>query len=175
MSRQVPLSKNEVWKTIREFVVGADGISGAVLVEFTILAPMVLAIAIYTMDFGLLIVRKIEVQNAAQAGIQYAIVKNGYDPSDSSTVTAISTAVTNATAFTAITPTLKHFCGCPSTTGITDICSPSTSCTCVNTCSNPGVYVSVTATPTTAYTPLIPYGLLGGSYDTSATSTVRIK
>lgn len=173
MSRQSPLSKRAVWKAIRGFMVGADGTSGAALVEFTIFAPMLLAIAIYTMDFGLLVFSKMEVQNAAQAGAQYAIANNGYDS------IAISSAVTNATKFTAITPTSSQFCGCPSATGV-KICSvPPGSCTTCDpgicSASDQGHYVTVTATPTTAYTPMIPYGLVASSYDISAKSTVRIR
>src|SRR5437879_13237371 len=110
MSGRAALSKSAVWRAIRAFLIGADGISGGAMVEFTIFAPMLLTIAIYTMDFGLLTFSKMEVQNAAQAGIQYAIVNNGYDS------TAISTAVTKATKFTAITPTSSQFWGCPRAT-----------------------------------------------------------
>jgi Flp pilus assembly protein TadG len=73
-----------------------DAESGAALVEFTLFAPILLAIAVYTMDFGLLFFTKVEVQNAAQAGAQYAIVAND------SNSTNISNAVTRATNFTAV-------------------------------------------------------------------------
>src|SRR6266481_1940161 len=113
MSARIAFSKGAMWKAVREFMVGADGISGGALVEFTVFMPMLLAMAIYTMDFGLLTYSKMEVQNAAQAGAQYAIVNNGYDS------TAISSAVTNATKFTAVTPTSSQFCGCPAATVVT--------------------------------------------------------
>jgi Flp pilus assembly protein TadG len=159
-----------MWRAIRRFLVGADGVSGAAMVEFTIFAPMLLSISIYTMDFGLLTFSKMEVQNAAQAGIQYAIVNNGYDS------TAISSAVTNATKFTAVTPTSSQFCGCPSATAV-KFCSASCDTCNTGTCSlsTQGHYVTVTATPTTTYKPLIPYGGIASSIDISAKSTVRIK
>jgi len=159
-----------VWEAIREFLVGADGTSGAALVEFTVFAPMLVIIAIYTMDFGLLTFSKIEVQNAAQAGAQYAIVNNGYDS------TAISTAVTSATKFTAVTPTSSQFCGCPTATTV-KFCSASCDTCNTGTCAAnvQGHYVTVTATPTTTYAPLIPFGLVASSYNISANSTVRIK
>jgi Flp pilus assembly protein TadG len=173
MSGQPRLSKRAVWKAVRRFMVGADGISGAAMVEFTIFAPMLLTIAIYTMDFGLLIFSKMEVQNAAQAGIQYAIMTNGYDSA------AISTAVTSATKFTAINPTSSQFCGCPTATATAvKFCSAACNTCSTATCSlsSQGSYVTVTATPKTAYKSFIPYGLVGkNSYNISATSTVRIK
>jgi Flp pilus assembly protein TadG len=161
-----------MWKAVRRFLVGADGISGGAMVEFTIFAPMLLAVAVYTMDFGLLTFSKMEVQNAAQAGAQYAIVHNGYDS------TAISTAVTSATKFTAVTATSSQFCGCPSATAVTFCSASCADVPCITgacSLSNQGQYVTVTATPTTTYTPLIRFGLVAGSYNISAKSTVRIR
>jgi Flp pilus assembly protein TadG len=164
------LSKNARRKAVRGFMVGTDGTSGAALVEFAIFAPMLLAIAIYTMDFGLLTFSKMEVQNAAQAGAQYAIVNNGYDSS------AIPSAVTGATRFTAVTATSSEFCGCPAATAVT-FCSASCDTCNIGTCplSVQGHYVTVTATPRTTYTPLIRFGVVASSYDISAKSTVRIR
>jgi Flp pilus assembly protein TadG len=143
---------------------------GAALVEFTILAPMLLAAAIYTMDFGLLVFNKMEVQNAAQAGAQYAVANNAYDS------TAISTAVTSATKFTAVGATSSQFCGCPAAAAVTycaascDLCNTGTCAANVQ-----GLYVTVTATPTTTYKPLIPYGVVSSSYNISAKSTARLR
>jgi Flp pilus assembly protein TadG len=170
MSRQASLPKSAIWKAVRRFMIGAEGVSGAALVEFTVLAPMLLTFAIYTMDFGLIVYTKMEVQDAAQAGAQYAIVTNGYD------ATSISSAATNATKLTAVTITSSEFCGCPSTTAVT-FCSASCNTCSTATCgvSAQGHYVTVTATPTTTYKPIIPFGLVPSSYTVSATSTVRIR
>jgi Flp pilus assembly protein TadG len=170
MFEQPRLLKNSMWKAVRRFIAGEDGLSGAALVEFTIFAPMLLAMAIYTMDYGLLTFSQMEVQNAAQAGAQYAVANNTYDSA------AISTAVTSATKFTAVTATSSQFCGCAAATAITfcaascDLCSTGTCPTSVQ-----GLYVTVRATPTTTYTPLIHYGLVAASYDISAQSTVRLR
>jgi Flp pilus assembly protein TadG len=170
MSKQASLSKCAIWNAVREFMIGAEGLSGAALVEFTVFAPMLLAVAIYTMDFGLLFFNKMEVQNAAQAGSHYAIVNSGYDAAK------ISSAMTKATKFTTITPTSSEFCGCPSATAVT-FCSASCATCNTGTCSLSvqGHYVTVTATPATAYTTFIPFAPLANSYNISATSTVRIK
>jgi len=158
------------WRSIRALVVGAEGTSGAVLVQLAILTPLLVTFAVYTIDFGLLAFNKMEVQNAAQAGAQYAIGQVSYDAS------AISTAVTNATRFTTITPSSSEFCGCPTSTGV-NYCAAtcgSTTCTACSTTVQ-GHYVTVTATPTTAYTPLAPFGVMSGTYNLTAKSTVRIR
>ena len=164
------MARRAISSAIRRLAVGADGTSGNALVEFAIFAPILLGVAIYTMDWGLIVISKMEVQNAAQAGAQYAIVNSTYD------ATSISSAVTKATKFTAVTPTSSQFCGCPSTTGIT-FCSASCDTCNPGTCSSnsQGHYVTVSATPTTPYQTLIPYALVPSGYNLAAQSTVRIR
>jgi Flp pilus assembly protein TadG len=160
---------------MRTFMIGADGKSGAALVELAVFAPLLVAMALYTIDLGLLAFSKMEVQYAAQAGAQYAIGQTSYDGP------TIASAVTNATKFTAINASSSQFCGCvnPSnwSAGVSqcgatcDQCNGGVStATCVL-----GNYVSVTATPTTPYTPLAPFGAAAGTYNLTATSTVRIR
>ena len=75
--RQSPISKRTtpaIWQAIRMFMVGEDGISGAALVELTLFAPMLLVGTVYILDYGLFFFKQMEVQNAAQASAQYAIV-----------------------------------------------------------------------------------------------------
>jgi Flp pilus assembly protein TadG len=171
MFGQPRFSKRAIWKAVRQFVALANDASGAAMVEFTIFGPMLVAMAIYTMDYGLITFNRMEVQNAAQAGAQYAVVNNTYDS------TAISTAVTGATKFTAVAATSSQFCGCPAATKVT-VCSASCDTCSTGTCAInvQGHYVTVTATPTTPYKPLIRFGVVNSSsYDISATSTVRIR
>ena len=117
MSRQTRISKGTaVRHAIRRFLVGEDGTEGAALVEFTIFAPLLVIMSIYTMDFGLLFFNRLAMQNAAQAGAYWALANAGiYNPND------IATAGANATKLlpTKITVTSTEFCGCPSTTGMT--------------------------------------------------------
>ena len=70
--------------------------AGAALIEFTLFAPLLVVMSMYTMDFGLFFFRQMEVQNAAQAGVDWAIANRVYNSAD------ISTAVTNATNYTVI-------------------------------------------------------------------------
>ena len=91
-----------------------NGTEGAALVEFTIFAPLLVIMSIYTMDFGLLFFNKLEMQNAAQAGAQWAIAYRLWNQSE------IANAAKNATGLSAsqITVASFEFCGCPSTTGV---------------------------------------------------------
>src|SRR5262245_48597219 len=91
----------------------AESVQGASAVEFAILAPILVFLLVCTLDLGLGFHSKMQVQNAAQAGAQYAIV-NGFN------ATAISSAVTATTTLAGITasPAPSQFCGCPSNTGV---------------------------------------------------------
>src|SRR5438309_230445 len=109
MSRKTPNSKRTALRqAIRRFLVGEEGIAGAALVEFTILAPMLVIMSIYTMDYGLLFYKKLELQNAAQAGAQWAMANRVYNSSD------IQIAAQNGTKLPAskFNVTSSQFCGC---------------------------------------------------------------
>jgi hypothetical protein len=126
-------------------------------------AILVLAL-ICTADLGLGIYRKMQVQNAAQAGAEYAAT-HGFAAS------GIVSAVQAATAFSGITasPEPTQFCGCASATGVT-------SATCGSACSGgsiAGTYVSVSSLAT--YTTLLSYPLLPSSFSLTAQATVRLQ
>ena len=134
--------------------------------------PVVAALAVYTMDMGLLIFNQMEVQHAAQAGVQY-VIANDYDS------TGVTNAVRNATRFTAINvtnPYANPYCGCATTAPAVTYCAAS--CDLCNTCtgSAQGKYVSFTASPTTAYRPAFPIAVFpNNTINISSTVTVRIK
>ena len=151
--------------TLRQFIAGRDtGIAGLAAIEFAILAPVLILMMICVVDLGMGIYRKMQVQNAAQAGAEYAMV-HGYSAS------SVLSAVTNATSFSGIvaSPLPNQFCGCPSNTGVTTI-------SCGSTCtggSTPGTYVTVSTQGT--YNTLFDYPILPKSYNFTAQATVRIK
>ena len=58
---------------------GEDGTAGAVLVEATIIVPMLVVMSIYAMSFGLIFYSKMAMQNAAQAGAQWAVANRVYN------------------------------------------------------------------------------------------------
>jgi Flp pilus assembly protein TadG len=135
---------------------------GNAAIELAVLAPPLILLAVGTVDYGLAIYNQIEVQNAAQAGAEYAL-KYGY------TITGISGAVTAATPLAvSATPAPAQSCGCPSGTSITPA-------TCGTNCPSgfaAGSYVTVNAQAT--YTTLVPYPGIASSYTLTASSTVRM-
>lgn len=184
MSEQSVISgrtTSAIQQAIRRFTLGDDGIA---IVEFTIFAPMLILMSIYILDFGLYFFNRLEMQNAAQAGAQWAIATGLYNSSQ------IQVAGQNASPASQSTVTSNEFCGCPSSTGVVlqDSTKPTGICSGGATCSSgepAGNYVSVTATPTGPYKSFIAFGgvrVLGlqwvgfpGTPDITATSTVRIQ
>src|SRR2546429_175313 len=140
MSRQTPISKiTAIRQAIRRFMVGEDGIAGAAMIEFTLFAPLLVVMSIYTTDFGLLMYRQMQVQNAAQAGANWAISNRIFNDA------RIRAAVTNATTYTDISvSSVIEECGCPSSTGVNVTLTPYTGGSCpVCGGSVGGLYVTV--------------------------------
>jgi len=139
---------------------------GTSVVEFALATPVLLGLLVPLVDLGIAYSQQIQVEQAAQAGAQYASVH----PWNSNSVTAISNAVTAAGALPGITasPPPNQVCGCPSGSAVV-------SYSCSSTCPNgqtAGYYVVVTAE--LPYTPALPYSVLGNSLTLSAQTTVRI-
>ncbi len=158
------------WRLLRGFVGGSgDGIRGVAAIEFAAVAMVLVIMMIGTADFGMGFYRKMQVQNAAQAGAQYAMVHEF----SVSSISSIQTAVMSATAFSGIaaSPTPVQFDGCPSNTGVT---SPDINSKCPDG-STAGTYVTVSAQ--NIYHTVLPFPLLGipDSFTFTAQSTVRIK
>ena len=142
----------------------SSDIDGVAAIELSIIAPMLVLALVCTADLGLGIYRNMQVQNAAQAGAEYAVT-HGY------VTDSIVSAVQNATALSGISasPAPNQFCGCASATGVT-------SAACGSTCtggSAAGTYVTVSALAT--YRTLLPYPVLPSSFTLTAASTVRIQ
>jgi Flp pilus assembly protein TadG len=156
-------------------MVGTDGMAGNALIEFAIIAPLLIVMCVYVVDFGFYIFRQTELQHATQTGAQYAI-EHGYNS------TSISSAVTNDandSSFT-ITTTPSEFCGCPSSTGVTQIAAGA--CAEGSTCSGgavAGTYVTVSTTAT--YNTIAPVSgkiftiTVPKSYLLTGSATVRIQ
>jgi Flp pilus assembly protein TadG len=154
-----------LWRSLRRLASGkADDCRGVAAIEFALVGPMLVVMMVCTVDLGSGIFRKMQVQNAAQAGAIYAAL-HGF------TASSISTAVTSATSFSGISasPAPSQYCGCASNTGITTI-------DCTSTCtggSTPGTYVTVSAQG--VYATILPYPLLPESFTLTAQSTMRIQ
>jgi Flp pilus assembly protein TadG len=196
MSKQKLISKRTAIRlAFQRLMFGEDGTAGAVLVEATIIVPTILVVmSIYAMDFGLIFYKKMEVQNAAQAGAQWAVANRVYN---CGSVSAAAQQAIQATEFGGVTINSGQFCGCSKDSSgtnavVTPVVPPSTnpptlctvtptvnscSSTCVaactvapnSTCNSTGVagnYVTVKATPTNTYQSLISYGLISGTLST---------
>jgi len=142
-------------------------IGGAAAIEFAIVGAFLCLLVVGIGDLGLGFYSDIQVQNAAQAGAQYATV-HSFDS------TAISAAVTSATSVPGISavPAPVQFCGCVDATSKTV-----TSATCGTTCASDGMNAGtyVTASAQRDYSTLINYPGFAASYHQTASSTVRVK
>jgi Flp pilus assembly protein TadG len=173
MSRQTPIPHwTTIRRAIRRFMVGEHGIAGSALVEFTLFAPLLVIMSIYTIDYGLVFFRNMDVQDAAQAGVDWAIANGVYN------CTAMRSAATNSTTYTAISlpgscPNNPiEQCGCPSSTGVTFTTYSGASCPACGSSAG-GLYVTVQTQAT--YTTLAPYGLTSNPYTLTAQATARIQ
>ena len=148
---------------IRRLVSGPDAERGAAALEFAVIAPTLVLATVCTVDLGLGLYQRMQVQNAAHAGAVYAAT-HGFSAAD------ISNVVTSATKSTSIAaaPAPAQFCGCASNAGIADAAC-NTACPGGATSGN---YIRVSAQ--TSYAPLLPYPLLPTPLDLSSQAVVRI-
>jgi len=165
IKRGAPASPaNIVRRSVRRlaFLVRAE--RGNAAIEFALATPILLGLLVPVADLGIAFSQQIQVQQAAQAGAQYALL-HGWNSS------AISNAVTAATNLPGISaaPAPTESCGCPTGTTIS-------AATCASTCANgetAGTYVFVNAQ--SAYTPVLPYSVLGSGVTLTAKATVRVQ
>jgi len=148
---------------------------GMSAVEFGLAAPIFLAALSPVIDIGLAFSHQIRVNQAVEAGAQYAS-SNPY--AGSSWSTGVSNAVINAIANLTITPNVgSETCGCPNSTSTAIVTgSYGTPPTCSGSCpdgSNPGYYVTISAQAT--YTSVMPYSILGSSATLSSQAVVRVQ
>lgn len=137
---------------------------GSAGIEFAILGAVMSMLLVVGADIGMGFYSYLQLQNAAQAGAEYAAV-HGFSAA------AISSAVTSATSGSGISasPTPLQFCGCPGSSGISTV-------NCGSICPDgmsAGSYATVSATRT--YTTLVSYPGFPTSYVQMANSTVRIQ
>src|SRR5215469_2662304 len=136
---------------------------GVAAIDFAVMAGLLMLIFILLTDLGLGVSAKMQVENAAQYGAQYAF-NNGYDAS------AIQSAVESSSNLAELNVTPTSFCGCPGGSGVTSQSDCATPC---GDGSTPGEFVSVLVTHT--YVPILPYPGLQSGYALSSQSTVRLK
>ena len=162
--RQTRIAKkilSAIRPAVRLFTIGHDGTAGSALVEFTLFAPLLVITSIYTMDYGLYYFNQLEVQNAAQSAVQYAIVTGSAPPS--------STDFTG-NSITISAPVRGSYCPSSSSPYLT-------SATQGSTCSDgsiAGIYIGVTGSAT--YDPLVRFfPFSNSSYILSGAAMVRVQ
>jgi Flp pilus assembly protein TadG len=152
----------------------AGAVAGASAVEFAFVAPLAIYLFMGAVDYGLGFYRKMEVNQAAQVGAEYAVAQ-GFLPDAPSTdprsPAAISNAVVNATLFqgVAASPAPNSYCGCASASGVV-------TATCGTNCDDgtvAGVYLTVSASG--KYSTLLPYPFIPNSFSLNGAATVRIQ
>jgi Flp pilus assembly protein TadG len=138
--------------------------TGNAAVEFALIAPVLAATLVAMTDLGIGLYSKMQVENAAQAGAQYAIAK-GWNSA------AIQNAVTSASALASVgaVPAPVQSCGCVNGTAIT-------AAACGSLCPGGvkvGTYVTVSAQA--SYSTLFSYPGLSSPMTLTGQSTVRIQ
>jgi Flp pilus assembly protein TadG len=109
--------------------------AGVAAVELGLIAPVLVALVIPMVDLGIGAYNKMRIQDAAEAGAQYALANAG-----TYNAAATQSAATNATSLTGVTATVANSCNCITSGAIGGAVS------CTGTCadgSTPGSYVSV--------------------------------
>jgi Flp pilus assembly protein TadG len=140
---------------------------GTSVVEFAVSAPVLLGLLVPVADLGMAFGQRQQVEQAVQAGAQYA----SFHPWHSNAANEIADVVRGATSISglSVTPAPYQVCGCPTGTSVTME-------TCGSTCANgqsTGYYVVVSAQA--PYTATLPYSALPNQIPLTAQSTVRIR
>jgi Flp pilus assembly protein TadG len=167
MGRQniVCKSASAGWRSFHRLITDRDdGTRGVAAIEFAVVASVLVLLMICVVDIGMGFYRKMQLQNAAQVGAQYAM-RHGFSAS------SITTAVIAASTFPdiSVSPAPSQYCGCPSSTSIA-------TADCSSTCadgSTPATYVSVSAQGT--YNTILTYPMIPKSFAFTAQSTVRVQ
>ncbi|MGQ0443830.1 MAG: TadE/TadG family type IV pilus assembly protein [Beijerinckiaceae bacterium] len=138
-------------------------IAGVAAIELALVSPVLITGVLGAGELGITILRKTQVQFAAQAGINYAIA-HGFDAAK------ISAAIVNATNYKAIfaNPAPSQSCGCATPTGVV-----ATACgsTCPGGGFKAGTYVQVNSRA--QFCPIIPNPWQQSTVILTAQATVR--
>jgi Flp pilus assembly protein TadG len=161
-------------RTLFQNLFGHRSESGTAAIEFGLFIPVLLILLTGTVELGFLMYEGMQVNNAVEVGMLYA-AKNGWNSAGiSSAVVNASVPPTGLNTLTA-TPAPTTFCGCPTASGVTNVCAPPCSA-CGSTCTGGTAleqYVQVNAALT--HTTIIPAPTSWGIPATlTATGVLRI-
>ena len=137
--------------------------SGASLVELALILPILLLLMVGSLDLGSAFVRKMELSNAAKAGIQYAMVRKPLEGD----VTAITNAVTDSIGDTGNASTdinVELYCMCDGAKQM-----------CTNVCVDENVSAFVNVTVSENYnTPYFNYNWLFSEFPLTESQTIQL-
>jgi len=137
--------------------------AGTALVELAMILPVLFLVVVGTLDMGSMFMRKMEIANAAKAGVQYALVRKptmgDLTMIGSATRNALGHSITDSTAVN-----VELYCMCH---GVKQICTDA--CTDVN------ISAFVTVTIRENYTtPFFNYDWFQSSFPITESSTVKL-
>lgn len=136
---------------------------GAVAIEFGIVAVALVLLFVAVIDLGMGFYRKMQVQAAVQRAGMFATIR-GFETA------GITSAITSSRGAPQAIPAPRQFCGCPVTSGISEVACTAT---CTSGPTAPGIYV--TASARGSYALLLPYPVLSSPLVFEASQTVRIR
>lgn len=141
-----------------------DDAAGVASIELAVMAPALVVMMICTVDLGMGIYRNMQVQNAAQAGAQYAMMH----PFDAKQIASIVSSATGSQGISA-SPAPLQYCGCATTAGVSNVA-------CGSTCPAGAIYGNYVQVSTQGtYTTLLPYPVIASSFTLTAQSNVRVQ
>jgi len=166
-------------KAIRRLRELAGDRSGAAAVELALVAPILVGILVPMTDLGMGAYAKMQVQNAANAGAQYAL-EHGFN---TTSITTIVQSATSLGANVSLSPTPAEACYCITSNAMSiqpgDASAPAPPCA-TGACadgSTPGTFVSVDTSY--SFSPLIAFSVPGlhipSTYTLTGTAVVRIQ
>lgn len=142
---------------------------GSVAIELALLAPVLAALLIGSVDFGTYIYKKMQLQSASRAGAQFAIQEDGNAEDSAGIKTAVLSSADDLD--TGINIVSTAYCSCADGTETT--VSAITGCS--GTCSggdSPALSVRVTVSNT--FTPIFPYPGFPDSLDLQGETSLRV-
>jgi hypothetical protein len=175
--KAVAIGKTRLQHRLDRLGAMTDDETAATAVEFALAVPLLLVLLMPLAELGLAFSQQIQVQQAAQAGAEYA----SRHPWNSSSVTAIENAISSASRLTLLpwsdpilsqpNPWPQQICGCPNPDLNLKKIDPAT---CASPCANgesAGYYVIVNAQ--VSYSRILPFSLLENPTPLVAQATVR--
>jgi Flp pilus assembly protein TadG len=159
---------NKIRRRLSRRVAGlARSTRGTSAVEFAVAAPVLLGLLVPVADLGMAFAQRQQVQQAVQAGAQYAASHPWHRDAPNDITSAVRAA--GPISGLSVTPAPYQVCGCPGDTAVLTM-------TCGTPCANgqtAGYYVVVSAE--LPYTPVLPYSALSNQVTLTGQATVRIR